>query len=263
MESSQYDAWAAIYDSVYSYVREDIPFYVDEAKAANGPVLELGCGTGRVTIPIAKAGLHIVGLDFSHAMLDVARKKVTALGGLDNLALVYGDMTDFSVGEMDEVDGKFGLVIIPFRGFQSLLSVEDEIKTLANIKRRLAPGGRLVFNIFVPDVQMMAQDSDVPYHFRDVIDPDTGARYVLWNQTEYDCYSQVMNIRTTVEELNESGTVARKLYRDFQLRNIFRWEMHHLLVSCGFQVEDVFGDFSRSDFDETSAEMVWVASPVK
>ncbi|MDA0770257.1 MAG: class I SAM-dependent methyltransferase [Chloroflexi bacterium] len=254
MDSSQYDSWAAIYDSVYSYVREDIPFYIDEAEAAQGPVLELGCGTGRVTIPIANTGLPIVGLDFSKAMLDVAREKAKALGGLDNMTLVHGGMADFSI------DDKFGLVIIPFRGFLSLLSVEEEIKTLANIKKHLTPGGKLVFNIFLPDIHMMAQDSDVPYHFRDVVDPDTGTRYVLWNQTSYDNYSQVMNIRTTVEQTDGDAIVVRKLYRDFQLRNIFRWEMHHLLVSCGYQVDDLFGDFSRSAFDDDSTEMVWVAS---
>lgn len=255
MDSSQYDAWASIYDTVYSYVREDIPFYVEQAKAAAGPVLELGCGTGRVTIPIAEAGVPVVGLDFSHAMLEVARDKAKALGGLDNLTLEHGDMTDFSM------DQKFGLVIIPFRGFQSLLTVEDETRTLANVKNHLAPDGKLVFNIFVPDINMMTQEFDVPYHFRDVTDPQTGNQLVLWNQTEYDSYSQIMTIRTTVEQLDGNAVVERKMYRDFQLRNVFRWEMHHLLLSRGFKVEDLFGNFSGAIFDEASTEMVWVASP--
>ena len=256
MNASQYDAWASIYDAVYSYVREDIGFYVEEAEAADGPVLELGCGTGRITIPIAKAGVPIVGLDFSAAMLDIARDKARAQSVADNVTLVHGDMSDFSM------DDRFSLIIIPFRGFQSLLTVEDEIKTLGNIRRQLAPGGKLMFNIFVPDVDMMTQDFDVPYHFRDVTDPQTGITYVLWNQTEYDSHSQVMKIRTTVEELDGNSHVVRKLYRDFQLRNIFRWEMHHLLTSCGFHVEELHGDFSRSNFDGASTEMLWVASTV-
>ena len=77
--ASIYDAWADVYDSVYSYVREDIPFYVDEALTAGGPVLELGCGTGRVTIPIAAAGVDVTGVDLSPAMLDIARRKVLGL----------------------------------------------------------------------------------------------------------------------------------------------------------------------------------------
>lgn len=254
--ASIYDQWADIYDSVYSYVRDDIPFYVEEAQDAGGPVLELGCGTGRIAIPIVKAGVEVVGLDFSEAMLDVARRKAARLSkGAASLTLIRADMQDFSL------DQKFRLAIIPFRGFQSLLTVTDEIETLLNIKRHLAPGGRLVFNIFVPDLNMMVQEGDVPYRFRDVTDPATGISYVLWNQAQYDSFSQIMSIRTTIEEMDDIGAVRRKLYRDFHLRYIFRWEMHHLLNSCGYEVLDMFGGFDRSPFDDTSTEMVWVAAP--
>ena len=250
------------YDSVFSYVRDDIPFYVDAARDADGPILELGCGTGRVALPIAEAGIDIVGLDSSAAMLDVARSKARRLasgsrrsrasrGG--SLTLVEADMRDFSM------DTRFALVIIPFRGFLSLLTVEDQTNALQNIKRHLAPGGKLVFNIFVPDLDRLTQDGDVPYHYRDVTDPDTGARLVLWNQSSYDNHNQVIDTRMIVEELDGEGAVARRLYRDFRLRYVHRWEMHHLLELCGFEVLDLYGDFDRSPFDETSAEMVWVA----
>ena len=254
--SSTYDSWADIYDSVYSYVRDDIPFYVEEALRAGGRVLELGCGTGRVAIPIAEAGVDIVGVDFSAAMLDTARRKMEGLQTLKgSLTLVNADMRDFSPSEPEE---KFSLVIIPFRGFLSLLSVEDEVNTLLNIKRHLAPGGRLIFNIFVPDLNMLLQEGDTPYHFRDVIDPQTGTRYVLWQQSGYDNYNQIISARIIVEELDSNGVVVKRLYRDFQLRYVHYWEMHHLLMMCGFQILDVFGDFDGSPFDETSSEMVWV-----
>ena len=257
--SDTFDQWADIYDSVYSYVREDIPFYVEEAIRAGGPVLELGCGTGRVAIPIAEAGVDIVGLDSSEAMLDVARRKLRRLdGGGGSLTLVKADMRNFSPDP--NVDGGFNLAIIPFRGFLSLLTVEDQMRTLLNVRRRLTPGGRLVFNIFVPDLNMLVQEGDVPYHLRDVTDPDTGARLVLWHQSRYDNYNQIINARIIVEELDEVGAVSRRLYRDFQLRYVHRWEMHHLLIRCGFEVLDLFGDFGRSAFDEASAEMVWVVS---
>lgn len=254
--SSPYDHWAAIYDAVYAYVRDDIPFYLEEARRAGGPVLELGCGTGRVAIPMAEAGVDMVGLDSSGAMLNVARRKMRRLqGAAGSLTLVEADMRDFSL------DQKFNLVIIPFRGFLSLLTVEDEAQTLRNIGRHLAPGGRLAFSIFVPDLNMLVQEGDVPYHYRDVTDPDTGATLVLWHQSSYDNHNQIVNARIIVEELDEAGVVRRRLYRDFQLRYIHRWEMHHLLELCGYQVLDLFGDFERSPFDEGSTEMVWVAGP--
>ena len=255
--ASTYDPWAEIYDSVYSFVREDIPFYIEEAQRCEGPVLELGCGTGRVAIPIAEAGVDIVGLDFSARMLDVARRKMRCLeGSAGSLTLVQADMRDFV---LDSPYDRFRLAIIPFRGFLSLLTVEDQVRALDRIKRHLAPGGKLIFNIFVPDLNMLVQEGDVPYHFRDVTDPDTGTRLVVWHQSRYDNCNQIVNARVIVEELDREGAVCRRLYRDFQLRYVHRWEMHHLLRLCGYEIVDLFGGFDRSPFDEASTEMVWVA----
>ena len=254
MQESIYDKWADIYDLVYSYVREDIPFYVEEALRSKGPVIELGCGTGRVAIPIAEAGVGITGLDFSEAMLEVARSKAGRLQGNDSLlTLARADMREFSLDE------KFSLAIIPFRGFLSLLTVEDQVKTLLNIRRHLASDGRLILNFFVPDIDTLTQEGDVPYHLRDVTDPDTGARLVLWNQTSCDAHNQVLSTRIIIEILDHDGAVSKRIYRDLQLRYIYRWEMHHLLKICGYEVLDLYGDFDRSPFDETSGEMVWVA----
>ena len=250
---SSFDQWAEVYDSVYSYVTDDIPFYIDEARSAGGSVLELGCGTGRVAIPIAQAGIEIVGLDSSAAMLEVARRKAEKAPGARGLRLVEADMRDFS---LDEV---FGLVIIPFRGFLSLLSVEDQIQALANVRAHLAPGGKLAFNIFVPDLNMLVQEGDVAYHLRDVTDSDTGRRLVVWHQSAYDNHNQIIDARVIVDDLEADGVVGRRFYRDFQLRYSHRWEIRHLLEVCGFEIVDLFGDFERSPFDETSTEMVWVA----
>ena len=256
MDISPYDAWAEIYDSVFSYVNEDIPFYVDEAVRSGGPVIELGCGTGRVAIPIALSGIDVVGLDSSSLMIERARQKANQTGA-SNLKLVQADMIDF------KLDDKFPLAIVPFHGLLSLLSLEDMERTLLNIRRHLTPEGKLIFDIFVPDLNMMVQEGDVPYHFRDVTDPNTGRRLVIWNQASYDSYSQIMSIRSTIEELDLNGRVASKMYRDFSLRYIFRWEMHYLLQVCGYDTLELYGDFRRQDFDENSTEMVWVATPTE
>lgn len=252
--ASIYDAWADVYDSVYSYVRDDIPFYVDEALAAGGPVLELGCGTGRVAIPIAAAGVDITGVDSSPAMLDIAHGKAVVLPNAERLQLVEGDMRALDLGL------KFSLVIIPFRGFLALMTVEDQVRALSSISSHLAPGGKLVFDVFVPDLDMLVQEGDTSYHLRDVVDPDTGRRQVLWHQSAYDNHAQVIDARIIVEELDETGTVERRYYRDFQLRYAHRWELHHLLTASGYTVDDLYGDFDRTPFDEDSADMVWVAT---
>ena len=253
---TSYDGWADVYDSIYAYVREDIPFYVEEAARSGGPVLELGCGTGRVTLPIAKSGVDIIGLDNSEGMLEVARSKARLLeAGQGNIDLHPGDMRDFSLGRT------FPLAIIPFRGFLALLSVEDQVRCLTNIRENLEPDGRLIFNIFVPDPQMLVEDEDAAFHLRDVTDPVTGRSFVLWQQTGVDTFNQVLSVRLIVDEIDRDGTVSKRFYCDYQIRYAHRIEVLHLLERCGYEVVDLYGDFDYSPFDEESGEMVWVAKP--
>ena len=253
---TSYDGWADVYDSIYAYVREDIPFYVQEASRSGGPVLELGCGTGRVTLPIAQSGIDIVGLDNSEGMLEKARGKARLLeDGHGRMDLRMGDMRAFSL------DRTFPLIIIPFRGFLALLSVEEQVRCLTAIKKHLGPDGRLIFNIFVPDPQMLVEDEDAAFHLRDVTDPDTGRTFVIWQQTRVDTYNQVLSVRLIVDETDQNGTVGKRFYRDYRIRYAYRIEILHLLERCGFEVVDLYGDFDCSPFDEDSGEMVWVARP--
>ena len=130
----QHDLWADIYDAMNT-LTEDIPFYMDEAVESGGPVLELGVGTGRVAIPIAQAGVNVVGLDHSPRMLEVAKRKAKTAGlSQRRLRLVQGDMRDFDVGQ------RFPLAIIPFRAFLHMYTVEDQKRCLQ--AHRPSSGGR-------------------------------------------------------------------------------------------------------------------------
>ena len=250
------DIWADVYDSVHT-LAEDIPFWVEEAQASGGPVLELACGTGRVAIPIAQAGVPVVGLDNSSAMLKVARAKARRLKlGTDLLRFVRGDMRDFSLGGR-----RFPLVIIPFRSFQALLSVADQHQALAAIREYLERSGRLIFSLFVPDLGHLARDPAVAVYDHEHMDPATGHRLLVWHQNQYDTFNQVMDARTVIEEVDEHGDMLRRTYRDYQLRYLHRFEVQHLLAVCGYQVMDVYGSFERDPLDESSTEMVWVATP--
>jgi len=250
-----FDEWADLYDWVYAWKQDDIPFYVEEAKKSGGPVLELGCGTGRVAIPIAQAGVEVVGLDISAKMLQVARRKARATGPIEGkLTWVRGDMRSLSLNQ------KFSLAIIPYRGFLSLLNVEEQRRCLDGIRAHLLSGGRLVFDIFVPDLPTLIEGTAAPVHSWDVTHPDTGHRMVVWDQSRFDNHNQVINVRMIIEELNTAGEMMRKLYRDFQLRYIHRYEALHLLEISGFHVLDLFGDFERQALDEASSDMVWIAA---
>ena len=260
MEQSPYDAWASIYDSVYSYVRADIPMYTREAVESRGPVLELGVGTGRVAVPTSRLGIDVVGIDSSEAMLAVARSKIDSLGpDAGSVELVAADMRDLDLRDDRGQRRMFPLVTIPFRGFQALLSVEDQVRALRSIRSHLLPDGKLIFSMFVPDPNMALESGDVARHLTDTTDPETGAHYALYQQVAYDTHHQIVSVRMIIEQLDRDGVVIQKLYRDYQLRYSYRWEVYHLLRSCGFEVEALYGDFDYAEFDEDSEEMVWVA----
>lgn len=256
MDESENRSWAELYDSAHSDIVDDIPFYLDLARDAGGPVLVLGCKTGRVTIPIAEAGIDVVGVDHSAAMLDVARNKAQQLqepGG--SVTLLQAEMTDFA----HEVDRRFRLALIPFSGFLSLRTTEDQERTLRSVYRSLVPGGRIAIDVASPELDTLAQDGDIAYHLRDATDPNTGRRYVIWRQGSYDEYSQIESVRTIFEELDEEGAVRIRSFRDSQIRYVFRQEMRYLLELSGFQVLGMFGGFDRSPFDRSSSRMIWIA----
>ena len=247
-----FDDWADIYDRVYAYLTEDIPFYVEQAIASGGPVLELGCGTGRVSVPVAQAGVEIVGIDASPGLIEVAKRKARTAGITERCTFHVGDMREVNLRH------RFPLGIMPFRSFQSMLSVADQQSALERVQEHLAPGGRLVLDIWAPDVHTLADDGAAPSHFRDVPDQATGHTLVLRHQNRWDHQHQVNNARLTIDEVDADGALVHRLHRDFQMRHIFQYEMQHLLAASGFRVLELYGGFQRQNLDEDCEDMVWV-----
>jgi len=259
---NEHDIYADIYDAQYYGYTEDIDFYVKETSQAKGPVLELACGTGRVLLPCAEAGALITGLDASPAMLTRCKEKLAAYSSevRDRVRLIEGDMRDFKLAE------RFELITIPFRSFLLLLTVEDQLQALANIRQHLSDTGKLILNIFVPDLKVIAARSSQigePWtRFKEFLDPQTGHHIVMWDSRHYRINEQVIENVFTYDEVDESGLVLRRYYKPLKLRWMYRYEAEHLLVRSGFAIEALHGGFERQPFDESSREMVWVARKV-
>ena len=252
-------AFGDVYDQMHANYDADIPFYVTEAQRAEPPVLELACGTGRVLIPVAQAGVPIWGLDATPSMLIQARDKVAALPAevQDRVTLQAGDMRDFDLPE------RFGLVTVPFRSFLHLMTVEDQLAALGCIRRHLRPGGRLALNFFNPSIPIIAAHltytGQALKPFGEWADPATGHRVVVWDSRTYRPTAQLIEEALILEAVDHDGKVVDRSYRSLTLRWIYRYEFEHLLVRTGFVVEALYGDFDRSPFVEASNEMVWVA----
>ena len=144
MSASPYDPIARVYDPWSASVTEDVEFYVEEAVASGGPVVELACGTGRITVQVAKAGVRVVGIDASAGMLEVAREYAAAEGVAELLELWQGDLRE------PPVTDRVPLVVIPFRSLLHMRTEDDRLRALSAARELLLPGGRLVFDVFAP-----------------------------------------------------------------------------------------------------------------
>jgi SAM-dependent methyltransferase len=249
---NSYDAGSArSYDAVYAVVRDpsgDRAFYAELARNAGGPVLELGCGTGRVLLPIAREGISCVGLDLSASMLDALRAKQPPA----NLELVQGPMTAFDLGV-----GRFRLVFTAFRAFQHLSTVNEQLAALACVRRSLAPDGLFAFDVFSPNLARMALEEEP--EVEDVRAPDGDAEIRRFVQIRRDLATQVMIGRMRHERWKD-GTKIGEDVSEHVLRWFYRYELEHLLARAGFAVEALYGGFQRQPYD-AKGEMIFVARP--
>lgn len=256
-EDTDYDLHADIYDLTSPGLEGDLDFYLEEARRAVPPVLELAVGTGRVAIPIAQAGISLVGVDRSRAMLTQARQKMQEAGlRSDQLELVQGDMQTF------RLERRFGLVMIPYRAFLHLHTTDDQKQALRNVHAHLIDGGRLAMNFFNPDLKLIGQNltplGGAIQKFQETRHPESGHPVVLSSTTAYHPTAQRLEEYFIAEEIDGNGTVLRRRYIPLRLRWIYRFEMEHLLELCGFEIEALYGWFDRRPFAEDSKEMVWV-----
>jgi SAM-dependent methyltransferase len=249
---------AEVYDYVTQHVdRPDVAFYVDLADEVGGPILEVGCGTGRVLLPTARRGHAITGLDDSARMLAVLRGRLEEEPAdvRGRVTVVEGDMRDFEAG------GPFALVTLPFRPFQHLTATEDQLACLAAVRRHLAPGALLALDVFDPDLEMLVQETptpefgqEPPFHMPD------GRRVIRKHRVrERDLRGQVSRCEISYYVGHENGNVDKHVHR-FPMRHVFRWELEHLLERSGFGVERVYGDFQRAPYGEgQGGEIIMVA----
>jgi SAM-dependent methyltransferase len=260
MPHDEYAAIADLYDYVGPYrALTDISFYVDAASESGGPVLELGCGTGRVLIPTAHAGIAITGLDLSPGMLDVCRQRLADEPAevQSRAQLVHSSMTDFRLGRT------FRLVTIPFRPFQHLLTVADQLACLACIRRHLAPDGSLVFDLFNPSLDAIVNN---PIGVELAPEPEfttpDGRRVVRCHKTvSRDRFQQIGRFELIYDVTHPDGRTERLIHA-FAMRYFFRFEAEHLLARAGFEVEHLYAGADKADYGSRyPGELFFVARP--
>lgn len=227
-----YDPIARLYDPWSRSVVEDVSFYVEEALASGGPVVELGVGTGRLAIPVAQAGVPVIGVDSSEGMLAVCREAAEAAGVSELVDLRLGDLREPPVSE------RVSLVICPFRAFLHMQTDEDRRRALHAAHELLVPGGRFIFDVFAP------LDDDIE---------ETHGRWLerepeIWERAEWDREARTLTLDVRGPEAESTLCLA--------------WlsppEWRALIEAAGFEVEALYSWFDRRPHDG-GEDSVWIA----
>ena len=261
MSQESQRAYGSFVAEYYDYLpvtagRGDVALYLEFARLQGGPILELGCGTGRILLPIARAGHPIVGLDLSPDMLARCQTKLASEPPevRERVQILRGDITNF------DLDGAFGLVIIPFRPFQHLLSVDQQLACLGCVQRHLRPAGKLIVDFFQTDPRRMYDPAfmNESSAFPEVTLPD-GRKLKMTDRTRaFHRAVQQNEVEMAFYVTHPDGRTER-LVHSFTLRYFFRYEVEHLLARGGFRLVELFGDFDRSPLRDDSREMIFVA----
>lgn len=237
---------AQTYDEVYAVIRDpsgDVGFYKSMACEFGGPLLELGCGTGRTLLKAAETGIECVGLDSSREMLDVLVQKTPP----DNLTLVHDSIETFDLGK-----SRFQLITAPFRTVQHLLDPQSQLAALQNIRRHLAPSGAFIFDVFDPNLARMAvteepEQLDANFQYR-------GQEMRRYVSVLRDISTQIM----TVSFRFEGGNPDLVGSTDVLMRWFYRYELEHLLSLAGFPNLTFYRDFAHSPWS-SGGEIIVVA----
>jgi SAM-dependent methyltransferase len=223
----------------YDLVLKDIPygldFYVGLARAADGPVLDIACGTGRILLPCLQAGVDIEGLDLFESMLQTLRTKAAALGLAPRL--YQADMSNFSLKR------RYSLIVIPFNAFIHNMTQDAQIRCLQLCREHLLPGGKLTFDTFFPSLEIVGAPQNTRVLEGEIPHPQTGLPMRMYDTRSFDRVAQVQHSLNEIELLAADGAVQTVHRSEVSSRYIYKHEMELLLRVAGFARWEIYGDF--------------------
>jgi len=233
----------------------DVEWYVRKAKSADGPVLELGAGTGRITLALAREGLAVHALDAHPGMLEVLRRKLAGLPAdvQERVTLVEADMQTFELPE------RFGLVIAPFRAVLHNLTEEDMLACFGRVRAHLRDGGRFAFNVFHPSLEVMARHVgplEGVWRWLGTFDRPEGGWVVRSEANRFDTVRRRIQSLHRFEEFSAGGVLERATTHRLELAYLYPPDLRRLLGQAGFQSVLISGGFAGAAFERDTDELV-------
>jgi ubiquinone/menaquinone biosynthesis C-methylase UbiE len=252
------DELAQLYDVAVPDWPGEIDFYrqlIQQVPLEQRSVLEIACGTGRVTVQLAGADVSITGIDLSDEMLAIARSKSTALS---NVRWILADMRSFELPET------FGLAIVPAYSFQLLLTAADQAACLRQIARHLSSGACLALHLEHHDPEWLASlptDDFTPFEASgETIHPISGQRIRVSYAWAYNPESRSVSVTIRYEIIEDSGRIAPCTDRGpLSMHCTSPSELQDQLSAAGFDTESIVGDFRNQPYDSNSDEIIWIA----
>jgi SAM-dependent methyltransferase len=240
------------YDHAYRAHSHDIAFYVELARRSRGSVLELGAGTGRITLALLRAGVSVTAVDHSAAMLARARERLARLPAAQRARaeLVKADLRELRLRK------RFDLVIAPFNLFMHLYTRDDVERGLHSVRTHLRPDARFAMDVLMPDLGVLRRDPARVYRCRAVFDPTDGKHYAYGESFDYDPQRQVQTVSMLFQRL-DAPEIDRTT--PLCLRFFFPAELLALLHYNGFSVEQHLGDFAGAEPGPDSENQIIVA----
>ena len=250
MSDDPYAADAAYYDAIHRSFRNDIGLWLSFAGRTDRPVLEAGCGTGRIALELARAGYDVTGIDPSAAMLAIARAKAEA--DAFDVRFIGGKVTDLSL-EAEH----YGLILLPLDVFLYCEDAEEQCATLRTLGAALVYNGFLAIDLPGPAAGLDPDSNGQPVL---VFSGETEAGYAFdcWHLHEDDMASQTRHLRVSYESVSADGLVRRRV-SEHLLRYVYRFELEYLLERAGLALLDIYGDYDLGPLTNDSERMVAIA----
>jgi len=246
-----FEIFAHYYDLDQDDYADDLPMYLNLAQRCGSPVIEFGCGTGRLLVPMAEAGYSITGVEIAPAMLDIARQKVADAGVEAPATLVEDDIRTLDLGR------RFRFGFCALNTLMHMTSLNDQLETLRAARRHIQSGGLFAVGLLNPHSSILPEERTPLLLEKEMIDPRNGHTVLKLFSQRVDIASQIAHVTLIYDDVDPAGLVHRTLV-PMQMRWIYPYEARLLMEVAGFKVDGIYGSFELEPFSARSEQLILI-----